>query len=122
MQALNTRYATFYFSDTIIILDVVPHGIREIFRYSSLRSSGNAPSEDFSQMTNVMGNAWWEEENRTAKKYLASRHVLELAQRCIFAAAGAYLEKSVVLSVGFDFETSRSFYSWRILGFPGGYD
>jgi hypothetical protein len=82
LQALNTRYATFYFSDTMIIMDVVPHGIKEIFRYTSLRSAGNSPADDFSQMTNVMGNAWWEEENRTAKKYLASRHVLELAQRC----------------------------------------
>jgi predicted nucleic acid-binding Zn ribbon protein len=81
LQALNTRYATFYFSDTMIIMDVVPHGIKEIFRYTSLRSAGNSPADDFSQMTNVMGNAWWEEENRTAKKYLASRHVLELAQR-----------------------------------------
>ncbi|MEI6609573.1 MAG: J domain-containing protein [Deltaproteobacteria bacterium] len=82
LQALNTRYATFYFSDTMITMDVVPHGIKEIFRYTSLRSAGNSPADDFSQMTNMMGNAWWEEENRTARKYLASRHVLELAERC----------------------------------------
>lgn len=81
LQALNTRYATFYFSDTIITLDVVPHGIREIFRYSSMRSAGNAPAEDFSKMTNMLGKVWWEEEQRRAKKYLASRHVLELAER-----------------------------------------
>ena len=87
LQALNTRYATFYFSDTMIILDVVPHGIKEIFRYSSLRSAGNLPAEDFSQMTNILGNAWWEEEQRTARKYLASRHVLELAERCIITPA-----------------------------------
>jgi len=85
MQALNTRYATFYFSDTMIIMDVVPHGIKEIFRYKWLRSTGNSPSEDFSQMTNMLGNAWWEEEQRTNKKYLASRHVLGLATRCVIS-------------------------------------
>ena len=81
LQAFNTRYATFYFSDKMIIMDVVPHGIKEIFRYTHMRSAGNTPAEDFSQMTNVLGNAWWEEEKRTTKKYLASRHVLELAER-----------------------------------------
>ncbi len=87
LQALNTRYATFYFSAKMIIMDVVPHGIKEIFRYTLPRSAGNAPAEDFSQMTNIMGNAWWEEEQRTAKKYLASRHVLALAQRCVITPA-----------------------------------
>jgi len=85
LQALNTRYATFYFSDTMIIMDVVPHGIKEIFRYTRMRSTGNPPSEDFSKMTDMLGNAWWEEEQRTTKKYLASRHVLELATRCLIS-------------------------------------
>ena len=85
LQALNTRYATFYFSDTMIIMDVVPHGIKEVFRYTRMRSAGNPPSEDFSKMTDMLGNAWWEEEKRTTKKYLASRHVLELATRCLIS-------------------------------------
>jgi hypothetical protein len=86
LQALNVRYATFYFSDTMIIMDVVPHGIKEIFRYTRLRSTGNSPAEDFSKMTDMLGNAWWEEEQRTTKKYLASRHVLELADRCVISS------------------------------------
>lgn len=81
LQALNTRYATFYFSDTAIVMDVVPHGIKEIFRYTGLRTSGQKPAEDFSKMTNMLGNTWWAEEKRTTKKYLASRRVLELATR-----------------------------------------
>ncbi len=81
LQALNTRYATFYFTDTLIILDVVPHGIREIFRYAALRTDGSKPAEDFGRMTNRLGAAWWEEEKRTKKNYLASRHVMEMAER-----------------------------------------
>lgn len=85
LQALNTRYATFYFTDTLIVLDVVPHGIREIFRYAALRTEGNKPAEDFGKMTNRLGDAWWAEEKRTKRNYLASRHVLELAERCLIS-------------------------------------
>jgi hypothetical protein len=81
LQALNTRYATFYFSDTIIILDIVPNGIKEIFRYSSRRKDGHNPAADFSIMTNQLGEAWWSESKRTNKNYLASQHVLKLATR-----------------------------------------
>jgi DnaJ domain. len=81
LQALNTRYATFYFSDTMIIMDIVPHGIKEIFRYVSKRITGNNPAADFSIMTNALGNAWWAESKRTNKNYLASQHVLKLATR-----------------------------------------
>jgi len=81
LQALNARYATFYFFDTIIILDIVPNGIKEIFRYVGKRKAGNSPAADFSIMTNNMGEAWWAESKRTNKKYLASQHVLKLATR-----------------------------------------
>jgi hypothetical protein len=69
----------------MIYMDVVPYGIKEIFRYSSERSVGNIPADDFSTMTNMLGIAWWEEEKRTTKKYLASRHVLELANKCVIS-------------------------------------
>lgn len=82
LQALNTRYATFYFTDRVIILDVVPHGIREIFRYTALRTEKSNPAEDFGRLSNMLGGAWWAEERRTAKNYLASRRVLEMAERC----------------------------------------
>ena len=69
----------------MIILDVVPHGIREIFRYTALRSDGMKPAEDFGVLTNRLGDAWWEEEKRTMKNYLASRRVLELAERHVIS-------------------------------------
>jgi len=83
LQALNARYATFYFSDTIIFLDIIPRGFREIFRFTEQRSPAHKPAEDFSKMTNILGTAWWEEEKRTRKKYLASRFVLERATRYV---------------------------------------
>jgi hypothetical protein len=85
LQALNIRYATFYFTDTVIILDVVPHGMREIFRYAALRKEGSKPAEDFGRLTNLLGDAWWAEEKRTAKNYLASRCVLAMAERVVIS-------------------------------------
>jgi uncharacterized protein YqfB (UPF0267 family) len=82
LQALNTRYATFYFSAEVIIMDIIPRGFKEIFRFTQLRSPTQKPAEDFSKMTNELGSAWWTEEQRTSKKYMATRHVLELATRC----------------------------------------
>lgn len=85
--ALNARYAAFYFSDTIITMDVVPCGIKEVFRYEVLRKNGNKPADDFGRITNLLGRAWWEEEKRTNKHYLASRKILEMASRHPMTAA-----------------------------------
>jgi len=81
LQTLNTRYATFYFSDTKIILDVVPYGFKEIFRYVDKRREDSNPATDFHIMTNKLGEAWWAESKRTNKNYIASQHVLKLASR-----------------------------------------
>jgi hypothetical protein len=81
LKALNTRYATFYFTDAATIMDVLCHGSSEIFSFIYPRSPGNKPAEDFSKMANILGNAWWAEKRRTNKKYLASRHILEQADR-----------------------------------------
>ncbi len=80
LRALNTRYATFYFTEFIIILDILPYGSEELFSYIFPRTSGRKPVEDFCTMSNVLGNAWWAERNRTNKRYLASRLVLEKAE------------------------------------------
>jgi hypothetical protein len=80
LRALNTRYATFYFTQSIIILDVLPYGSAELYSYIFPRSRGGKPVEDFCTMSNILGNAWWAERNRTNKRYLATRFILEKAK------------------------------------------
>ena len=80
LRALNTRYATFYFTQSIIILDVLPYGSAELYSYIFPRSRGGKPVEDFCTMSNILGNAWWAERNRTNKRYLATRLILEKAK------------------------------------------
>jgi len=77
LRALNTRYATFYFTDTIIILDVLPYGSAELYSYIYPRTPGSKPVDDYCTLSNILGNAWWAERNRTNKRYVATRFILE---------------------------------------------
>lgn len=81
IQALNARFATFYFSDVTVMMDMLPYGSRDIFSFLYPRSPGNKPAEDFSEMADMLGTAWWEEQRRTRKRYLASRKILGEAVR-----------------------------------------
>jgi hypothetical protein len=55
LRALNTRYATFYFTDSVIILDVLPYGSGELFSYLYPRSHDRKPVDDYCTMSNVLG-------------------------------------------------------------------
>ena len=77
LRALNTRYATFYFTDTVIVMDLMPYSERKIFSFIYPRATGRTPAEDYSDLGNILGQAWWAEHGRTRKKYLAARHVLK---------------------------------------------
>ncbi|MBM4271159.1 MAG: J domain-containing protein [Deltaproteobacteria bacterium] len=81
IKALNIQYATFYFSEAVIILDMLPYGTTEIFSFAYPRSPGKKPSDDFSTMADILGNIWWSVKKRTNKRHLASHYVLEQATR-----------------------------------------
>ncbi|MBP8980653.1 MAG: J domain-containing protein [Syntrophobacterales bacterium] len=81
VEALNTRCATFSFSETLIMMDILPYGSSEIFSFLFPRTPGKKPSEDFSSMADILGERWWAEKRRTNKRFLASQHVLEQAVR-----------------------------------------
>ena len=81
LKALNIRYATFYFTKTLIIMDLLPFNEKEIYSFIFPRSRNNKPADDFSKMADILGNSWWTERKRTNRKYLASRHVLDKANQ-----------------------------------------
>jgi hypothetical protein len=81
LKALNTRYATFYFTEKIIIMDILPHFSREILSFIYPRSSGEKPAQDYCRMSDLLGNEWWAEKKRTHKHYLANRHIYNQAVR-----------------------------------------
>ena len=60
-------------------MDILPLGSAKIYSFLFARSRDRKPAEDFSELCNVLGNAWWGEMKRTNRGYLASRHVLDQA-------------------------------------------
>jgi hypothetical protein len=81
LKALNTRFGAFYFTDSVVVLDILPCRSKEIFSFIFPRTACTSPAEDFCRLSDALGNAWWAERRRTNRKYLANRIVLEQAQR-----------------------------------------
>lgn len=81
LVALNTRYASFYFTNLIIIMDILPYAANQIFSFIIERAPGKKPVVDFCKMIQFLGNIWWSERNRTQKRYKANLQVLEFAEK-----------------------------------------
>ena len=81
LRALNTRYATFYFTEFVIIMDLLLYDSNQIYSYLLPRTPGRKPVDDFCDLSNILGTAWWDEKNRTKKRYMASSHVLSQANK-----------------------------------------
>ena len=79
LQTLSIRYATFYFTEFMIVMDLLPYDSKQIYSYMLPRTAGRKPVEDFCELSNILGNLWWNEKNRTKKRYLASKEVLDRA-------------------------------------------
>jgi hypothetical protein len=80
LKALNTRYATFYFTEAAVVMDILAHGSLQIFSFVYPRTPGAAPSTDFCRLSNMLGNTWWDERRRTNRKYLANERVFGAAR------------------------------------------
>lgn len=70
LRVFNARYAAFSFSDSHIILDVLPVWSRDISRFSQERTSGKTPAEDLKNLVLDAGVDWYNIiENRNSKSY-----------------------------------------------------
>lgn len=81
MSALRIRFATFHFSEFLIIMDMLPYGSKDTISFVYPRTKGKKPADDFSKMANALGDMWWSVKRRTNKHYIASRHVIEKAAK-----------------------------------------
>lgn len=81
LHVLNTQYATFHFSDRMIVLNVLPYNSQVIYSFSHPRTQTKKPVDDFKTLCDFLGNRWWAEKKRTNKGYLASCCLLDLAHR-----------------------------------------
>lgn len=100
LRALSTRYATFYFTDFVIVMDLITYASEQIYSYMLPRSLGRKPVDDFCDLSNMLGTEWWSERNRTKKRYVASQHVLEQASKACKAPQTVIPSTLAVPSVG----------------------
>ena len=70
LRAFNARYAAFSFSDSNVILDVLPVWSREISRFSRKRTYGKTPAGDLKNLVLEAGMDWYHIiENRNSRSY-----------------------------------------------------
>lgn len=79
LRALNVRYAVFHFTDGAVVMDVIPYGCKEVYRFIANRKYNQLPADDFRRMADDLGKTWWEEKRRTNRRYLASLLVFKKA-------------------------------------------
>jgi hypothetical protein len=87
LRALEARYASFSFTESALILDVLTNGSKKGYRFLYNRNRKNRPAHDLYHMADELGNLWWEKQKQTGKRYRASRHLLENAARCMIPPA-----------------------------------
>ncbi|MBN2467104.1 MAG: J domain-containing protein [Deltaproteobacteria bacterium] len=79
LRALHTRYATFSFTESALVLDLITYGSKRVYRFLYQRTWGRKPAQDLFDMTDGLGNVWWENKKRTGKRYRATQYLLEKA-------------------------------------------
>lgn len=87
LRLLNTRYATFAFSQELLILNILPQGSeQEVHSYFYSRSSGKRPAQDINRMVFDLGSVWWGQKNQARSNSQASREVLRQGNKRMFPA------------------------------------
>ncbi len=99
LTALGARCATFYFTDALIILDILPYGSEQLYSFYTRREQGRAPADDFKRMANTLGSRWWQERDRTHKYYLASRYLLDHVARKVADADAMRPDEQLLPSI-----------------------
>lgn len=87
LRALETRYASFSFTDAVLVLDVVTNGSKKGYRFLYKRKRNSMPAHDLYRMADELGSKWWEKQKQTGKRYRASRHVFESAAQSTIPCA-----------------------------------
>jgi hypothetical protein len=76
LRVVETRYATFSFTEVHLILNILPRYRQEVYSYIFPRLPGRRPAQDMDEMVFSLGNIWWGHKNKTKSAKRASRHVL----------------------------------------------
>jgi hypothetical protein len=74
-----------YFTESELILHVLPFPSRKVSTYIYPRTQGKRPAQDIKDMVLELNEAWWEARRRTRCRRNASEHVLEKGEKDLAA-------------------------------------
>ena len=80
LRALNAKYATFSFTETFLVLNVLPSNSSEVYSYFYDRLPGRKPAQDMGNMVFELGEIWWVQKEKTKSEKHASNHILDRGQ------------------------------------------
>ncbi len=76
LQALDCRFATFHWTDSTVILQVLPRKSERVFFYFANRARYNKPAADLKRLTLTLGDRWWNIKRNGKSVHAASRNLL----------------------------------------------
>jgi len=84
LRAVNTKYATFFFTEDVLVLNILPFDSWDVYSYFFKRTPGKRPVYDMEKMVFLLGELWWKHLKISGHKDGASRGVLEKGRRHVF--------------------------------------
>ncbi len=85
LRALNTRYATFFFTPSVLSLNVLPFESEDVFSFFFERRRGVKPAIDMERMVFHLGEMWWSFLRQKGSREEASRCLLLKGHKRIFS-------------------------------------
>lgn len=76
LRVLETRFASFSFTEAHLVLNVLPVPSPEVYTYIFNRLPGRKPAQDMSGMIFSLGEIWWGHMDETKSQKRASRKIL----------------------------------------------
>lgn len=84
LRAINTKYATFMFTESVLVLNILPFRTQNVLTYFYQRKPGKKPSQDMNKMVFQLGELWWGHKEKSKSNRQASNKILEKGQKNIF--------------------------------------
>ncbi len=80
LRIFKTRYATFYFTQDTLILNVLTNLSKKVYTFFYSRTPGLKPAKDMENMVFELGDMWWWQLRAKKSKSFASLYVLQTGE------------------------------------------
>jgi len=75
---LNTNYATFAFTESVLIINILSFYAKEVSTFYYRRLPGMTPAEGLKEVCKTLNKEWYEKSQESRSRRAASEHLLEI--------------------------------------------